>query len=708
MTSTQQGIVLKDRHGEIFYRQGTIKAAPEASLEEISDDLKNAVIASEDKNFYEHEGYSLRGIAAAVYANIMEKDATRYGGSTITQQLVKNQLLSADKSYVRKFQEVSMAVAMERKYQKDDILEMYLNSVYFGQGAYGISEASRIYFDKTPAELSLSESSLLIGLLPAPNLYSPLSGSPELSKVQQDRVLSAMVDNQYITTAERDFAFEAPMQLSESGYQNLEHAPHYTLMVLSELRERYGHDKITNDGFEVTTSLDLKKQKQLESTVQRHVNTFQGQGGRNAGAVAIDPRSGEVLALVGSVDWHNQEFGKVNMALSLRQPGSSFKPIYYAEALDRGIITPSTILKDEKRTFGDWTPDNYDFKFRGNVSVRNALALSLNIPAAEVMEKLGTVEASAAANRMGINTVNQPEKYGLTLSLGTAETTLLDMTNAYSTFANQGLKHEPVFVTSIQNKYEANIFTRQVTAGKSVIKAETAYLISNMLSDNNARAPTFGSNLNLTGRQAAVKTGTTNDNRDAWTIGYTPGLAVGIWVGNNENEPMQRLVGSSSAGVIWRDSMNEFLKGSRAENFKRPTNIVQIWVCRESGKKTTQAHKSAYQEYFIREYEPQGECIESRRSSEPEENQRKIKPPKPNPRQQNRPLPRPTPVREAVIEPEAEVQAGGRGGGPEQLNQRGSSNPSENNSQDDLDSKPKPDKVPMPDITENKKKNDDD
>ncbi len=618
MNRNNTGLVIQDKNGEAFYEYGKTSGNDDVPLSQISDDFEKAVIASEDRDFYKHQGYSISGIMSALYANVTNKAATKYGGSTITQQLVKNKLLTADKNFLRKYQEVSMAVAVERKYTKQEILSMYLNSVYFGEGAFGINDAAKIYYNKKPADLTLAESTMLVGLLPAPNAYSPISGDEELGKQRQAYVLNKMVELKYVSAGERQEVLDEQLTYANAESSNFINAQHYALMVIDELNEKYGAERVSRSGFEVTTGLDLNWQKQAEDIVKKRVATFESHGGSNAGLVAIDPKSGQVRALVGSVDWNNEQYGKVNMALAARQPGSSFKPIYYTDAFDKKLITPATVINDQKTTFGDWTPENYDFKFRGDITVRNALAQSLNIPAAKVMQKLGVEEATATAKRMGISTVTEPEKYGLTLSLGTAETKLYEMTNAYAALANHGEQHKPVLVTVIKDKYGKTIFEHKNGDAEQVVSDQAAFLTSSILADNTARAPTFGSSLNFSGRQVAVKTGTTNDNKDAWTIGYTPSLVVGVWVGNNANQPMQGLAGGSSAGLIWKDTMTNFVKNTSSEKFMPPSGITQVQVCKGTTQllKAPKGYINAYTEYFINGTEPSGECKQETKKPE--------------------------------------------------------------------------------------------
>ncbi len=611
MNRNNTGIVLLDRHGKPFYSLGNTGYQNDAELTDVSDWVEDALVASEDKGFYEHAGFSIPGMLSAVYANVVSGDLQRYGGSTITQQLVKNTLLSDEKSFFRKYQEVSIAVAIEQRYSKEEILEMYLNSVYFGEGAFGIGPAAKTYFNKNPGELTLAESSMLIGLLPAPSAYSPVSGDPALAKQQQERVLTNMVEINVISEEEKQAALQEPLQYAQSDVSG-DIAPHFALMVLEEVERRYGEEMATRSGFRVTTSLDLEWQKQAEQLVRERVQQLQGQGGTNASLVAIDPSNGEVRALVGSADWHNEEFGKVNMATSPRQPGSSFKPIFYGEAFEKRLITPATILKDEPKTYGTYRPLNYDRKFRGDISVRKALAQSLNIPAIEVMEKLGVNEASQAARRMGVSTVTEPEKYGLSLALGTAETKLLEMTNAYAALAHAGMQYNPTLITSIEDKYDKTIYTYSPQS-KRVISSEAAYLVSSILSDNAAREPVFGSSLTLPGRTAAVKTGTTNDNKDAWTIGYTPSLTIGVWMGNNANMPMSGIAGSSGAAPIWKGAVQSFLAGAPDETFVAPEGIEKVRVCSANGLRANGNFAGTHEEYFIKGTVPSGSCEDPQR-----------------------------------------------------------------------------------------------
>lgn len=585
------GVVLKDRNGETFYTTPGARAEKRelVPLDQIADTTEHALIAAEDKDFYKHSGFDIFGIVRALYTNLIARDIAG-GGSTLTQQLAKNTLLTEQQTILRKYQELVIAMAIEQRYSKDEILTMYLNSVYYGENSFGIEEAAKNYFDKKPSELTLAESSMLIGVLPAPTAYSPISGDPDLAKERQTTVLTRMVRNNYVSEADKTSALATELAYAEpsSGIDN--EAPHFTEMVLGELYEKYGEEQVSRSGYQVTTTLDLELQKKANAAVESNMNYIQNNGGSNASLVSIDPKTGGILALVGSADYDNEQFGKVNMATTKRQPGSSFKPIYYADALASGKITPVTVLEDKKTDFGGgYTPENADRRFRGNVTARQALDWSLNIPAIKVFQQNGGVSSAIAmAEKLGISTLDSKTDYGLALALGSGEARLTEMTNAYATFANQGDRHDESMISSIRNKYDKAIFTQDRKTTEA-ISSEGAYLLSNILSDNQTRSSVFGSSLNVTGtdgrtKTAAVKTGTTDDSRDAWTIGYTPDIAVGVWVGNNDNAIMDN-GGAGMAGPIWRNMMGQAI-GTASPTFAQPSGVVKATVCTALGTKS--------------------------------------------------------------------------------------------------------------------------
>lgn len=621
MNRNNTGVVLTDISGKEVYSVGRAKHREMVPLDKISDHTKQALIASEDKNFYEHSGFSVTGFLRAFYGTVTSQRAYG-GGSTITQQLAKNTLLSSERSFLRKYQELAVSIAIEQQYTKDEILQMYLNSVYFGESAFGIKDATRSYFDKSPDELDLAESAMLIGLLPAPNAYSPITGDPALAKERQTTVLSRMVENNVISQEQKDEALAVKLTYADGSESTNSPAPHFTEMVLNQLYERYGEEKAMRSGYQVQTTLDLDMQSKLQQNIDNHISFIQMNQGSNASGVAIDPTSGEIRALVGSADWDNEDWGKVNMVTTPRQPGSSFKPIYYSAALADGVITPATIIEDRPTDFNGYKPLNADRSFRGDVSVRTALNLSLNIPAVKVVQRLGLDRTKEAASDLGISTIDPEGDYGYSLALGSAEASLLEMTHAYTAFANQGKQYETSAIKQIKNKYDRTIFTTKPEVHQA-ISAQGAFLISDILSDNQSRAPVFGSSLTVPGREAAVKTGTTDDSRDAWTIGYTPQLVVGVWVGNNDNAAMLN-GGSGMAGPIWVNTMSQALQGTEAQSFIVPPQIVERSVCTGGGL-APRGGFGTYQEYFLSSALPANTCTP------------KDKPEKPKPKPEDEP-----------------------------------------------------------------------
>lgn len=613
MNRNNTGVVLVDRNGEKFFSFGSAEHRDVVPLGEMSDNVKNALVASEDKDFYKHGGFSIEGIMRAVYGTVTSQEAYG-GGSTLTQQLAKNTLLSSERSFLRKYQELAVSVAIEQRYSKDQILEMYLNSVFFGGTTFGIQDAAKVYFNKSPKDLTLAESAMLVGILPSPNAYSPTIGNPEFAKERQTTVLGRMVTNGYITEGQKQAALAEQLAYAPAEASSEGEAPHFAEMVLEELYKKYGEEKTLRSGYQVQTTLDLNLQRKLKANVADNMRFIQRNGGSNAAGIAIDPTSGEVRALVGSSDWNNPEWGKVNLATTARQPGSSFKPIYFSEALAEGVITPATILADLPTDFGGgYAPKNANGNFNGDISVRNALARSLNIPAVKVMQKLGIEKSVETAQRMGISTVSQDKNYGLSLALGSAEASLIQMTNAYAAFANQGQQYPTTIIQKIENKYDELIF-RSDEKSKQVISPEGAFLISSILSDNNARAPIFGSSLTVSGRTAAVKTGTTDEQRDAWTIGYTPQLAIGVWVGNNNNQKMLN-GGSGMAGPIWVKTMRQALEGVADTPFPIAGGVVQKAVCFNGGLANASG-TNTYNEYFLASTLPSTQCTATQKEPE--------------------------------------------------------------------------------------------
>lgn len=599
MNRNNTGIVLKDTQDRPYYSIGRSERRTMVPLDQISEQTKDALIAAEDKDFYKHGGFNVFSIMRAAFTRVG-------GGSTITQQLAKNTLLSDERSFLRKYQELAISVAIEQNYTKDEILTMYLNSVFYGENAFGIEDAAKAYYNKAPKDLDLAESAMLIGLLPAPNAYSPISGNAEYAKERQTTVLTRMVRNGYITEEEKTAALAQELVYSEGAKNENTVAPHFVEMVINELSEKYGYEKVMRSGYQVKTTLDTDAQNALSQNLSagmRHINAM---GGSNASGIVIDPKNGEIRALVGSADYNNEDWGKVNMVTTKRQPGSSFKPIYYAYALADGVITPSTILHDKPTDFGGYKPQNADLRTRGDISVRKALSMSLNIPSVEVMQKYGIDKSITAANNLGIDSVTRDQDYGLSLALGVAEAPLYDMTNAYAAFANEGRQYESATVLQIHDKFNKRIYSAKAQVGEQAISKEGAFLISDILSDDSARAPIFGGSLSVPGRTVAVKTGTTENNRDAWTIGYSPTYAVGVWVGNNDNSEM-RSGGSDMAGPIWRNTMRQLLANQPKTEFPVPSGIVERLTCANGGL-ANRAGEGTFNEYYLAGALPTTQC----------------------------------------------------------------------------------------------------
>ena len=626
MNRNNTGIVLKDKDGKTFYSVGRAEHRDLTTLDNISDYTEKALVAAEDKDFYEHSGFSPLSIMRALYSNILAQDITG-GGSTLTQQLAKNTLLSANQTVLRKYQELVIAMAIEQRYNKDEIMEMYLNSTYFGNNSFGIEEAAKNYFGKAAKDLTIAESAMLIGVLPAPSAYSPIEGNPQYAKERQTYVLKRMVADGYITQQQHDDALKTELAYkAPKGIDNA--APHFTEMVLEELYKKYGEEKVKRSGYQVTTSLDTSLQKAANDAVAANTAYIKASGGSNASVVVIDPKTGQIRALVGSVDYANEKFGMVNMATSARQPGSSFKPLYYAKALADGEITTATVLKDEASNFNGYKPQNATKRYYGNVTVRQALNWSLNIPAVKVMQRTTISGAIEQSEALGITTLKDAKDYGLSLALGAGEVPLTEMTSAYAALADGGTYHERTSIVSINDKYDKTIF-KYTDKTRDAITAQGAYLISNILSDNASRAGMFGSSLNVTGtdyrtKTVAVKTGTTDDSRDAWTMGYTPNVAAGVWVGNNDNSTMLS-GGSDMAGPIWRAIMRSAI-GSANPTFTRPTGIVEETVCTTRGQ---------VKDVFLSTNVPSTACIGAQKpqkeEKQPEPEPETIKPVAPEP-----------------------------------------------------------------------------
>ncbi len=627
------GVVLLDIKNKPFFSFYKGRIRKDVSLVEIPKVTQQAVIAMEDKTFYQHSGFSISAIIRAVIDDLSSKKLA-YGASTITQQLVKNTLLSSQKNFLRKYQEIVLASEIERRYSKDEILEMYLNSVYFGEGAFGIDEAAHTYFNKSVRDLTVAESAMLAGLLPSPSAFSPLSGHTGEAKLHQKLVLEKMLEQKYITPKQKDEAEKKELSYNTKREDINNLAPHFALMVRDQLVQKYGEEEVVRSGFKVHTSLDLDLQKYAEKVVAEQVEKLKPNRVSNGAAVVMDPKTGGILAMVGSKDWYDDKFGKVNLALSPRPPGSSFKPIVYLKGFEKGVINPATIIQDVPTKFANfdeakffsqfptkaaamdnlsndpnayYSPQNYDRKFRGPVTIRRALSNSLNVPAVAVIKKVGLDDGIEMAKRLGITTLKDSSDYGLSLVLGTADVKLLELTDVYATFANGGARNDPTSILEIEDKTGKTVYKYQPRQER-VVNAQDVFLLSSILSDNKARAEAFGNAL-TTSKPAAVKTGTTEDYKDAWTMGYTPSVAVGVWVGNNFGEPMDNVAGSLGAAPIWKLLIEKAMQGKPVENFTPPDGVVKLFC---TGSKDA----SSSAEYFVKGTEPKS-CVSTVKTAGP-------------------------------------------------------------------------------------------
>ncbi len=605
-----------DRSGILLYQFYADENRTLVALDSLPNYVVNATVAIEDRNFYRHVGFDPQGIVRAAIANSSGGQIVQ-GGSTITQQLIKSALLTPKQSIDRKLKEVFLSVWTERVYTKKQILEMYFNQVAYGGTAYGIKSAAQIYFNKEPKDLTLAEAALLAGLPSSPSNYSPFGPHPELSKERQLQVLNAMVNQGYITLDQAKVAQNEPLNFvsPETSIK----APHFVMYVKDYLTQKYGNRLVERGGLEVTTSLDYPLYEKVSKIIKEGVEKQGYLNVGNAASLVTIPQTGEVLAMVGSRDFFDiSRDGNVNVTLSPRSPGSSIKPLTFALALEKGIYTPSSIISDTPTAFripgsAPYTPRNYDGKTSGNVTIRSALARSLNIPAVKVLEKVGVPAFIEFAQKLGITTFNDPNRFGLSLTLGGGEVLMTDMATAYSAFASGGEKVELKPVLLVKD-YRGNTLedNRQNSKKTRVLSSQTAFLISDILSDDSARAATFGrgSILNIPNQTVAVKTGTTDDKRDNWTIGYTPSYLAVVWVGNNDNSRMSQSLesGNTGAAAIWNPIFTTLLKDKPNQGFARPENIVAVSVCALNGLLPCSNCPLVRTEYFQKGTEPTKAC----------------------------------------------------------------------------------------------------
>ncbi len=600
-------IYARDGQTELYKIRGD-KNRTRIDFDQMPKCIKDATVDTEDKTFYKHSGLDPRGVARAVLVNFELGSSNAQGGSTITQQLVKNALLSPERTYTRKAKELVLSLEIEQMFTKDRILELYLNEIPYGSNAYGIEAASQTYFGKHAGDLTLAECATLAGIPRAPTFYSPFtSNDPERLKNRTKYVLDQMLDQGDITETQANEAkqqVDAGLQFAAARGEDIK-APHFVFYVREQLEKEYGAKQVEEGGMKVVTTLDPAKQEIAEDVIRENADSkFAGYGASNAALTSIDPKTGQILAMVGAVDYFNTEGeGNVNVATAERQPGSSFKPIVYLAGFKKGYdpnlhlaYNPATLLWDVKTDFGGgYTPENYDGRYRGPVSARDALQQSLNVPAVKMLDLVGINDALDLAHQMGITTLNDPDRYGDSLVLGGGEVKLVDLTSAYAVMANQGTagfaekNRNGTFTTSTPllevRDRKGKVLDKYKNDDREVFSKDLAYQISDVLSDDAARAPQFGSGgpLTLNGRQAAAKTGTTDSYRDAWTVGYTPQLVAGVWIGNNDNSPMNRVGGSVGAAPIWNEYMERALDGQPEQKFERPDGIKEMKVDKLTG-----------------------------------------------------------------------------------------------------------------------------
>ena len=604
-----------DRNGEVLYDIFLDQRRTSVPLDEVPLYMRQATIAIEDKNFYKHQGFDPTGYVRAVYNIIINRRLQ--GGSTLTQQLVKNVLLSPERTVFRKVKEFILAIQIERKYSKDEILQMYLNEAPYGGTAWGVGSSAEIYFGKKVKDLTLTESAVLAGLPQRPSVYSPYSSTPDAYIGRTQEVLRRMREDDYITKDQEAAAREELENITFQDRAASFKAPHFVQYVQKILSERYGEAVVEQGGLKVTTTLDLKLQEEAEAIVGEEIEKVEKQNITNGAAVAINPETGEILAMVGSKDFDAPDYdGQFNAATqALRQPGSSIKPVTYVTALKEGH-SASTLIMDVATTFPggigqpEYKPVNYDGKFRGPMQVRFGLANSINMVAVKMLAMVGIKDTLETAYDLGISTMEPNQetlnRVGLSLTLGGGEVRLLELTGAYAAFMNKGFRVDPVAILKVEDQKGKVLEEEKPKKGKRVLSEEQAFIIADILSDNNARSEIFGTNslLNIPGKTIAVKTGTTNDKRDNWTVGGNSQGLVGVWVGNNDYSPMLSVAsGVSGASPIWRRVLLEVLKDKPSVKFDIPSGIVTASVDSVSGYRSHDGYPSR-QEYFIKGTEP--------------------------------------------------------------------------------------------------------
>lgn len=629
-----------DRNGELLYTIYKDQNRTPIPFDEIPIQVKAATVAYEDAEFYNHPGFSIKGILRSLYKNL--RQGNTIGGSTITQQLVKNTLLTPDKTLSRKIKELILSIQVEMYYTKDQILEMYLNEVPYGGTAYGIEEAARTYFNKSARDLTLAESALLAALPQSPTRYSPFGSNPEVAIQRMHTVLERMRKSGFITKEQEEEAKKEKITFSKN--KATIKSPHFVFFVRDYLEEKYGRDLVEQGGLSVTTTLDLQIQRLVEEVVASEIKKLKSFNANNAAVLVINPKNGQILAMAGSHNYFDvEDDGQVNVTIKPRQPGSAIKVVNYAYALSHGL-TAATLISDTPTIFKtdgqDYIPKNYDDQYRGNISVRSALAESRNIPAVKILASYGVEKMIDMGRKMGITTWKDAKNYGLSLTLGGGEVKLIDLATVYATIANYGNRPKITPIISVVDRNGIVLEEFKCKNSDSPIKAilpiiasgsaselfldqdigcnsnrvldpRVAFILTDILKDQNARSPSFGSNslLNIKDHpEVAVKTGTSNDLRDNLTVGYTRDFVVAVWVGNNDNSPMSRIAsGITGAAPIFNKIMQALLANKAPEEWPIPEGLIQLPICPYTGTLACEGCPLKM-EWFIKENAPTKAC----------------------------------------------------------------------------------------------------
>lgn len=609
-----------DRNGKLLYDIYGEKNRALVKWDQLPPYIREATVAIEDQDFYKHKGFSASGIARAFLRILFFRKLE--GGSTITQQVVKNTLLTPERTLTRKIKEFILAIQVERKYEKDEILQIYFNEVPYGGTAWGIEAAAQTYFGKEAKDLTLAEAVILAGLPQRPSYYSPFGTNPKAYIERAYDVARRMREDEKISKEQEEaLKKEIPEVKFSPNSQGIK-APHFVFYVRDILVARYGEKFVEQGGLKITTSLDLELQDKAQTIVAEEIAKLASFKVGNGSAVVLDPANGEILTMVGSKNYFAGDYdGQVNVAASLRQPGSALKPFTYATALKAGY-TASFVIMDVSTEFPGgigqppYKPVNYDGKYRGPQQMRFTLGNSLNIPAVKMLALVGVKNMLRTAYDAGIKSLEPTDenlkRFGLAITLGGGEVKLLELTSGYATLANEGKYIEPVAILKVEDRSGKVIDEVKDRKEKQAIAPDAAFIISHILSDNNARSEVFGTGsfLNVSGKTVAVKTGTTDDKRDNWAVGYTPSRAIGVWVGNNDNSPMNPQIASGVTGAtpIWNKIMREALADKKSESFAKPDNVTALEIdalggglpCRDFPKRS---------EYFIKGTEPARDCL---------------------------------------------------------------------------------------------------